>query len=153
MDYIKVFLLSATPIIELRGGFPLGIILGLSRWEALIVSVLGNMVIILPWLWALSRIEKIAIKNKAIHSLYLRLQKKAEKKKAGFKKYGKYVLFLFVAVPLPTTGAWTACVAARLFRISIQDSFFIISAGVVTSGIIMLMAKILTFRGLDFLYR
>ncbi len=152
MSYLKVFVFSMVPVIELRGGFPLGILLGLSRWESLLFSVLGNITIILPWLLVLARLEKMVIRNRTVQGLYRRLIMRAEKKKDSFRKYGKYVLFLFVAVPLPTTGAWTACVAARLFRIPLRESFFIISAGVVTSGLIMLVAKILALSGFEWLF-
>ncbi len=147
MDYLKVFVLSMMPVIELRGGFPLGIMLGLSRWEALLISVLGNVSIILPWLWVLAKFEQVLAQNRAVKGLYLRMVRKAEGKKESFRKYGKYALFLFVAVPLPVTGAWTACVAARLFRIPLRDAFMIIALGVLSSGIIMLLGKIITLSG------
>jgi uncharacterized membrane protein len=152
VSYLKVFVFSMVPVFELRGGFPLGILLGLTRWEALLFSVLGNVAIILPWLLVLARLEKMVIRNRAVLGLYQRLIRGAERKKDGFRKYGKYVLFLFVAVPLPTTGAWTACVAARFFRIPLRDSFLIIAAGVVTSGFIMLLAKILALSGFERLW-
>ncbi len=147
MDYLKVFILSAAPIIEIRGGFPLGIILGLSRWEALIVSVMGNISIIIPFLIILSRLEQLLLKIKGINNLYMKMVNKARSKAKSFQKYGKYALLLFVAIPLPTTGAWTACVAAHLFGIPMRDSFMIISLGVVICGIILLTAKIVTLSG------
>ncbi len=152
MDYLKVFVLSMLPVIELRGGFPLGIMLGLSRWEALLISVLGNVSIILPLLWVLTKFEQVLAQNRAVKSLYLRMVRKAEGKKESFRKYGKYALFLFVAVPLPVTGAWTACVAARLFRIPVRDAFIIIALGVLSSGFIMLLGKIITLSGLAKLF-
>jgi uncharacterized membrane protein len=147
MNYLKVFLLSALPIVEIRGGLPLGMYLGLSRWEALFVSVLGNIAIIFPLLWVLRRIEKILAMNKYASMLYDRMVRRAEGKRESFRRFGKYALFLFVAIPLPTTGAWTACVAARLFKIPDRDSFIIITLGVITSGMIV-MAKVVTIVGL-----
>ncbi len=152
VDYLKVFILSMVPVIELRGGFPLGIYLGLPRWEALLVSVLGNISIIVPWLWVLTKFEQVLARNRAAKGLYQRMVRKAEGKKESFRKYGKYALFLFVAVPLPVTGAWTACVAARLFRIPVRDAFVIIALGVLSSGIIMLVGKIITFSGWAWLF-
>ncbi len=144
MDYLKVFILSAAPFFEIRGGLPLGIYLGLSRWEAFTVSVLGNIVIVIPLLMLLPRLESIILRNRAINKLYSRMVKKVQGKRTSFQKYGKYALFLFVALPFPTTGAWTACVAAYLFRISLRETFLIVSSGVVISGIIILVGKIFT---------
>lgn len=141
------------PVIELRGGFPLGIILGLPRWEALLTSILGNVSIIFPWLWVLIRFEKLLGQNRMVRGTYMRMVRKAEGKKESFRKYGKYALFLFVAVPLPITGAWTACVAARIFRIPVRDAFMIIALGVVTSGFIMLAGKVIAVSGIQVLFK
>lgn len=143
--YVKVFLLSALPVIELRGGFPLGIMLGLSRWEALFVSILGNLSIVLPWLLVLMKLERYLSRIPLLRNAYAHMLRRAEKQRSAFKKYGKLALFFFVAVPLPGTGAWTGCVAARLFRIPLWESFTIICAGVLTAGIIMLAAKMMAF--------
>ncbi len=147
MDYLKVFILSATPIFEIRGGLPLGIGLGLARWEAFAISVLGNISVIIPLRFILWKLEEFLLESKLTSGLYGKMARKARSKKASFEKYGKYALFLFVAIPLPTTGAYTACVAAHIFKISLRDSFFIISAGVVCSGAIILTAKILAVTG------
>ncbi len=147
MDYLKVLLLSATPVFEIRGGFPLGIILGMSRWEALLVSILGNIAIIIPLLIILSKLEKFILKTKGFNNLYMRMVNKARRKAESFQKYGKYALLLFVAIPLPTTGAWTACVAAHMFGIPMRDSFMIISLGVVICGFMLLSAKLITISG------
>ncbi|MDW7651187.1 MAG: small multi-drug export protein [Bacillota bacterium] len=146
MTYLKVFLLSALPVVEIRGGVPLGIYLGLSGWEALAVSVLGNVMIILPWLWVLARLEVFFAQHKLTAPFYGVMVRKAEKKRDSFMKYGKYALFLFVAIPLPTTGAWTACVAARIFRVSTRDTFWIVSLGVIVSGLLVL-AKVTLWTG------
>lgn len=147
MDFLKVFLLSAVPVIEIRGGLPLGILLGLPKWEAFLVSVLGNTVIIVPWMMVLAKAEKHLAKNRMIHGFYNKLVRRVERKRKSFQKYGKFALFLFVAVPFPITGAWTACIAARLFRIPIHDAFIIITFGVVTSGLIILLLKYLALLG------
>ena len=152
MEYLKVFILSAMPVVEIRGGFPLGIVLGLSRWEALLVSILGNIVIIIPLLILLARLEQLILKIKVINNFYLRMVKKARSKAQSFSKYGKYALLLFVAIPMPTTGAWTACVAAHLFGIPMKDAFSIISLGVVICGFLLLTAKLLAVSGYTFFW-
>lgn len=143
MDHVKVFLLSAMPVVELRGGFPLGVLLGLPRWEALFVSIMGNISIILPWLLVLMKLERYLSRVPLVRNAYAHMLRRAEGHRAAFKKYGKLALFFLVAIPLPGTGAWTGCVASRLFRLSLWESFTIIAAGVVAAGIIMLAAKIM----------
>ena len=50
-------------------------------------------------------------------------------------------LALFVAIPLPGTGAWTGALVASLFNLPKKDSFLAITLGVLTSGIIMCLAS------------
>ncbi len=147
MEYLQVFVLSALPVAEIRGGIPWGIIqLGLGNWEAYIVSALGNVAMILPWLIILCHLEVYFAHNRLTAPFYGRMVRKAEKKRHVFLKYGKYALFLFVAIPLPVTGAWTACVASRVFRIPMWDTFLIISVGVLIAGLIVL-ANTVMFMG------
>jgi uncharacterized membrane protein len=143
LDYIKVFLLSAAPIAELRGGIPLGILLGLSPVQTFLTAIVGNMIIVIPWLMVLCHMEAFLASHKLTRPFYNSMVRKAEKKRHTFVKYGKYALFLFVAIPLPTTGAYTACVASRIFRVPPKDTFWIIFAGVVTAGLLVMVKTIL----------
>lgn len=143
MTYLKVFFLSALPVVEIRGGVPMGVSLGMTGLEALIVSALGNVAIIVPWLIALCYLEAFFAHNRITAPFYNRMVRKAEKKRHVFLKYGKYALFLFVAIPLPITGAWTACVASRVFRIPMWDTVWIISVGVVMAGLIVLASTMM----------
>ncbi|MCR3923328.1 MAG: small multi-drug export protein [Firmicutes bacterium] len=138
MVYLQVFFMSALPVIELRGGLPLGLYLGLPLWEAFFISLAGNMIIVYPLLWALERLETWIAANRVTAPVYRMLVNKVSKKKDMFAKYGKFALFLFVAVPLPTTGAWTACVAARFFHVPTKHAFWAIALGVVTAGLVVL---------------
>jgi uncharacterized membrane protein len=139
LDYLKVFLLSASPIIELRGGIPLGIILGIPPLRTFLLAVFANMIIVVPWLLLLQRLEDVFAHNKYTRSVYSSMVRRAEKARPRFVKYGKYALFLFVAIPIPSTGAYTACVASRLFRIPLKDTFWVIFLGVITAGILVLL--------------
>jgi uncharacterized membrane protein len=143
LDYLKVFLLSATPISELRGGIPLGIILGLSPAKTFLTAILGNMVIVLPWLLILCRMEAFLAENRFTRPFFNSMARKAERGRPAFQKYGKYALFFFVAIPFPSTGAYTACVASRIFRIHPRDTFWIIFAGVITAGLLVLLKTLL----------
>jgi uncharacterized membrane protein len=142
VEYLKVFLTSALPVIELRGGLPLGLSLGLPLWEAFLLSFLGNIVIIYPWLWFLERLEDFLAHNKVTAPVHAMMIRKVSRKRELFVKYGKYALFFFVAIPLPTTGAWTACVAARFFRIPINKAFWVIVTGVFVAGLIMILTSV-----------
>lgn len=136
---ISVFLISAFPVIELRGGLIAAKILDINLLNAFIICILGN---ILPVFFVLILIEKIynrlinskiSIMNKAAKFL----DRKVEKNKDKIEKYGISALILFVGIPLPGTGAWTGCILAGLLRLDKKKSFAAIASGVILAGIIM----------------
>lgn len=131
-----VFLVSLLPILELRGSL---IVAGFLKMEFLatyIIAVIGNM---LPIPFILLFIEKIFdwLKKTRIKNLVVRLENKALSKSDQIKKYGKFGLFLFVAIPLPGTGAWTGSLIAVLLRMKKRESLPWIFLGVLVAGLIM----------------
>ena len=77
------------------------------------------------------------MKKTRARGLAEKLENKAMSKSDQIQKYGKIGLFLFVAIPLPGTGAWTGALIASLFRMKIRDSLPWIFLGVLTAGLIM----------------
>ena len=66
-----------------------------------------------------------------------KIENKAMSKSEQITKYGRLGLFLFVAIPIPGTGAWTGSLIASLLRMKIKDSLPWIFLGVLTAGLIM----------------
>ncbi len=135
---IITFLISMIPLLELRGSIIVaGSILRLPFFETFIAAVLGNM---LPIPFILLFIEKIFSWMKKVNGLKKFpdwIEKKAMKKSEQIEKYGYLGLFLFVAIPLPGTGAWTGSLLAVLFGMKPKKSLLFIFFGVLTAGIIM----------------
>jgi len=132
---LLVIIVSATPILELRGGIPLGIALGLPMWKTLGLSLLGNLIPILPLLILFQPLSKLFLRFGWYQQFYSWLYGRTMKKSTNIQKYGALGLILFTAIPLPTTGAYTACVAASLFALPIRYSLPSIIAGVVIAGL------------------
>ena len=101
-------LVSMVPIIELRGGVPFGTALGLAPGAALVAAIIGNM---LPIPFIIVYIRRIFLwmrrKSPKLNTLVDKLEKKAHLKGQKVTKYKYIGLWLFVAIPLPGTGAWT----------------------------------------------
>lgn len=135
---ILVMFIAAMPISELRGAIPLGISLGLSPIHSTFISIIGNILIIPILLKILNPImnylEKTIIFSKTIGWIKRRTLKKT---KSTIKKYSLFGLFILVAIPIPTTGAWTGCIAASLLKLNYKEALFVISSGVLTAGIIV----------------
>jgi len=131
-----VFFVSMLPLLELRGSLLAAGFLQMEFLSTYIIAVIGNM---LPIPFILLFIDKIFVllKKTRLNKFVQRLEDKAMSKADSIKKYGKLGLFLFVAIPLPGTGAWTGSLIAALLRMRKRDSLPWIFLGVLTAGLIM----------------
>mgnify|MGYP006295273069 CR=1 FL=1 len=135
-----VFFVSCLPIVELRGAIPLAITMGISPVKAYILAVSGNAVPVIPLLLLLKPVRKFLIRHiNIMESFFNWLDKRTIKKSSNIEKYGALALILFTAIPLPTTGAWTASLAAILFNIKFKYAFPAIMVGILIAGIIMII--------------
>jgi uncharacterized membrane protein len=144
--------MSMLPILELRGGLVFSSIHGIPFWEAFIVCFLGN---ILPIPFILLFLRKVFALLKGYRhtaKLVLWLEGKADKAKRKIGKYELLGLYLFVAIPLPGTGAWTGALVAAVFDMQIKRALPIIGLGVVSAGVIMSVVSYL-IPGMFFAYR
>jgi uncharacterized membrane protein len=137
---IVVLVVSMLPIFELRGGIPLGAFLELIWWKTYLMAVLGNMIPVVPLLLFLDPVSDwlrhhIMLADRFFGWLFARTRRRTE---ARMQKYGVFLgLMVFVAVPLPVTGAWTGCAAAFLFGVRFRLSFPAVLAGVLIASIIV----------------
>ena len=153
--YLLCFLVSMVPLIELRGGVPIAVGMGLSYWPALIVCVIGNMLPV-PIIYFFARKVLIWGADKPyIGKFFTFCLEKGEK--AGNKlastagRGGLFVaLLLFVGIPLPGTGAWTGTLGASFLKMGIKSTTAAVSLGVVLAGIIMTLLShgVFSFIGL-----
>ncbi|HIP63400.1 MAG TPA: ligand-binding protein SH3 [Archaeoglobus profundus] len=128
------------PLSELRGGIPLALYLGFSPLESYILGVVGNLIPIPFILLLLDKIKNIKIKF--ISKVYTAITTRIEKRRNLIEKYGYVGLMLFVAVPLPITGAWTGTLLAFLLGLNKFKSFLAISLGVSLAGIIVTLTSL-----------
>ena len=140
--YLIAFLVSMVPLIELRGGVPYAVLMGLDYWTALVVCAIGNMLPV-PIIYFFAR--KVLLwgcDKKYIGKFFTYCIEKGEKGGQKLKKTagrgGLFVaLMLFVGIPLPGTGAWTGTLAASFLNMGIKSTSLAVSLGVVIAGIIM----------------
>lgn len=135
---LAVFIVSMMPVVELRGAIPFGVSLGMNWREVYLISVIGNIIpvpfIILFFRPLIEYFEKTKLFGKIASKLKRRTHSKIE----GLNKYKILGLFLFVAIPLPGTGAWTGAAIAGLLKMRIKHSFFPIFMGVIVAGVLMM---------------
>ncbi len=135
-EYI-VMITAALPISELRGAIPLGLYYGMPLQKAFWLSILGNSSFVAPALFLFepvsNRLRKFKIWARFFNWVFERTKKNAD----TIQKYEALGLAIFVAVPLPMTGAWSGVIAASLFKIRFRYAFIAIIAGVIGAGIIV----------------
>ena len=143
-DGLRIALISALPIAELRGAIPIALtIYKMPVFWAYIFAVLGNIV---PAIFLLLFLKPFSeyLRQWNCFDIFFewffkRTRLNTEKK---FEKYGALFLLFFVAIPLPITGAWTGSVAAFVFGIRFWYAFPAILGGVLIAGVIVTLASL-----------
>ena len=137
-EFIFTFLVSMIPIVELRGGIPFGVALGLPYPVAFVASVIGN---ILPAHFIIVYIRRIFQWLRAhfprLDGMVDALERKAHLKGNKVSRYKYLGLLLFVGIPLPGTGAWTGALAAAFLDMPLRKAMPSIVLGVILAGCIM----------------
>ena len=135
---LVVFVVSLLPVLELRGGLVAASILGIDWIVAFPICVIGNMLPIPFILLFLKQIFAFLKKRGGFFGKMVRwLEERADRKSSSLNKYKLFGLFLFVAIPLPGTGAWTGALVANAVDIRVRHSFWVIFLGVICAGIVM----------------
>lgn len=138
-EYLNIFLISMSPIVELRGSIPLALsVYKMDPSESFLVSVIGNSIppiFILLFLDNIyNLIKRIGWLNKIFIWLFERTRKSHSEK---FERFKEFALMLLVAIPLPLTGVWTGSLCAFLFGIPFKKAYPLIFTGVLISGTIV----------------
>lgn len=139
-EFLLTMLISMVPVVELRGGIPAGVAMGLPIPTALLAAVLGNM---LPVPFVILFIRKI-FKWVRVHiprlgSFVDRIEARAYAKMRNERlvRWEAWGLLLFVAIPLPGTGAWTGSLIAALMDLRLKNAVPVIFVGVVLAGLVI----------------
>jgi len=135
-EYI-VIIVGALPISELRGAIPLGLSLGMPLVKVFWLSVLGNCLIVAPALFLFAPVTGFLRKFKIWSRFFDWVFERTKKNSDSIQKYEALGLAIFVAIPLPMTGAWSGVIAASLFKIRFRYAFLAIVAGVICAGLIV----------------
>lgn len=132
-----LFIISMIPIVELRGAIPFGAALGMPIYQVFSLAVLGNLLPV-PFIILFVRPVFNWLKTTRLLSRFANwLETKILSKADKVTRYEMLGLLLFVAIPLPGTGAWTGAGIAALLGMRMKHAFISICAGVLIAGVIM----------------
>lgn len=147
-EEVVIFLVSALPVVELRGALPMAInLMGMPWQKALPLAIAGNLLpvpFLLLFLGSVARFaSRVSLGKKVVDWVFERTRQRGE----VIEKYERIGLMLFVAIPLPMTGAWTGSVAAFLLGIKFSRALLSMLVGVVVAGAIVTCLCLLGWVG------
>ncbi|MGD9497994.1 MAG: COG2426 family protein [Armatimonadota bacterium] len=139
-----VALLSAAPISEVRGGIPGGLLLRMPLWQILPIAIAANVLTVIPILLWFNPLADWLMRRGILTGVVKRLIARARAKKPLVDKHGVWALTLFVAIPLPATGAWSGAMVAAVFEMSFWRAVLCITVGVIIASAVV---TLLCFAG------
>lgn len=143
MNLLKVFLLSAVPLIEQRGAIPVGIIaFRMDPLVVFLVSFLGSFLPVPFILLLFNTIFKWMKKYSIFTPINNFIEKKLHKGSAKIEKYKEIGLITFVALPIPTTGLWTGSAIAAFLGLDFKKSMFCVALGGIISAVIITVVSV-----------
>lgn len=147
-SWLATILIAMLPISELRGAIPIAVgVYGIKPLDAFILSVTGNMIPVIPLLLFLEPVSNFLRRWNFWDRFFTWLFGRTHRNHSEtFEKYGTLALAVFVAVPLPMTGAWSGCAAAFVFGIKFRNALLAITSGVIAAGVIV---TLLTVAGIS----
>jgi len=130
--------LSFLPISELRGAIPFLVANGAQLPFAFAYCTILNALVAPVAFVFLATFHKLFLHMNWYKNLFERFVDRArEKVKKEVDKYGYLGLLVFVAIPLPVTGAWTGALGAWILGMERKKAIPAIAAGVLIAGIIV----------------
>ncbi len=140
---ILTIIFGASPVAEVRWAIPFGIFVFKFSWlKAYWLGVLGNLLPIIPVLFFLHKFSAwLMHRNYFFNRFFTWLFERTRRVHENhFQKYNwkALALFVFVAIPLPLTGAYSGTVAAFIFGMPFWRSVLAISLGALAAGAIVL---------------
>lgn len=143
-----VVIVSALPIAELRLALPLAINLFDMPWhKAFCLAIIGNLLPVPILLLFLDSLTRVICRIEAGRKLVNWVFERTRRRKKTIERYEKIGLTLFVAIPLPVTGAWTGSIAAFLLGLRFRYAFLSILTGIIIAGAIVTSLCLLGWRG------
>lgn len=131
-------LLSFLPISELRGAIPYAVLKGMELLPAALLAIAANALVPVIAYVFLATVHRLFYRIAFYRSFFDKFVERARMKvHPQVEKYGYWGLMVFVAIPLPVTGAWTGTLGAWILGMEKRKAIPAIIAGVVIAGIVI----------------
>ncbi|MFO7638293.1 MAG: small multi-drug export protein [bacterium] len=143
-----VLIIAILPVVELRGAVPVGInLLGMPWHRVVFFAIVGNMLPVFLVLWLLDAVVRVLVRFRPFRRFFDWLFARTRRRSDLIRRWEFWGLAMFVAVPLPVTGAWTGSIASVLMGLPYWRSVLAIFVGVLVAGAIVTALSLLGTRG------
>lgn len=136
---------TLVPWIELRGSIPLALAWEMPWGWVLAAAVAVNALIFFPTYFGLKLFYERWLSRTILRRWVEGVRRKGE---PLIRKYGVVGLALFVAVPLPGTGAYSGSALAFLFGYPPRRAFLSVVLGVLIAGVVVTLLSTGVLAGL-----
>lgn len=143
--YLQIIFLAALPVTELRASIPIAVAMGFKPESAFLLSVIGNILPVLPLLLLLEPVFNLFGQLPFLERFLRALLERTRAKGDRVRKNGAIGLMIFVAIPAPGTGVWTGALLAFLFGIPFKHAFLALAGGAMIAGVLVTMATVGAF--------
>ena len=153
LKYLTMFGLAMVPVSELRGAIPLGLAYDIPWYECYILCCIANFIPVPFILLLIKKVIKWMSESKVefFKKVSLWIQNKADKNKDKVNRYGVFGLILFVAIPLPMTGAWTGALVAAVTNMKFGRAVICCITGILIAGTIVTLISTGALSALDWM--
>lgn len=139
LDYIELFILSMVPIIELRGAIPIGMAMDLNPFLIYITCVLGATVVAMPVILTCRYVLGYMKVKNILTGTVNKIENKIDKATSKLGNISFWGLVVFVGIPLPSSGAWTASMIASMMKLRLGRTMLSILIGNSIAGFIIML--------------
>lgn len=136
-EEVVIFIISMSPILELRGGLLAASLLKVSITKAIPLCIIGNIIPIPFILLFIKKIFSWMKRFRIFRGLIEKLENRAMSKSGKVKQYEFLGLVLFVGIPIPGTGAWMGSLIAALLDMDIKRAVVAELIGIAMATVIM----------------
>jgi uncharacterized membrane protein len=136
---LLVVLVSMLPVIELKGTIPVAIAWGIPKMTSFILAYIGSCLPVIPILFLMRPVIKWMYSKKLFKGIAHWVEARSEHKGQLIYDYAYIGLFLFVAIPLPTTGIWTGSLIASMLKMDVKKCIPLVFLGNLIAGIIVVL--------------
>jgi uncharacterized membrane protein len=131
--YLIVILLAMLPVVEALGSVAVGILIfHLDPVAVFLLAFTFNSLVYFPIRWFLDNFYGYFKRFKIVKRLVENAHHKGHKQ---VEKYGYFGLTVFLALPIPFSGAWTGTLIAWLLNLDRRKAFFAVMIGVFTASL------------------